>query len=123
LHTKAWVLYAIFACRNDAASIAEIIARADMINHAILTYDEFNASVNFLLKLGAIGEKDKKLFVDKNFKDWFEARYKNKKRVYLHTALRDTEKYLESLSVQTCEIEPSKITKIDFENGVKEYIK
>jgi DNA-binding transcriptional regulator PaaX len=54
----AWVLASI----DDGASLSEIVAKADWINHAILGEDEFTAAVPRLVAAGLIeadGEADR----------------------------------------------------------------
>lgn len=55
LPPDAWVLLAIlYAGRARAASLREIIAAADFINHAILTYEELAGGLARLSRAGTI---------------------------------------------------------------------
>lgn len=56
---EAWLLEAIiFSERSDnGAALTDIIASADYINHAIMTFEEFDSSARKLLKSELIIEK------------------------------------------------------------------
>jgi hypothetical protein len=57
--SDAWVFSSIDGTgRDDGCRLSEIIMRADMINHAILTEAEFTRAVPRLLAVGLIGAAD-----------------------------------------------------------------
>ena len=124
-YTSALLLYSIFSTeREGGAELKDIVAFADYVNHAIMNFNEFNFAIVYLLKLGLVEEIDKKLFVKDSFREWYNNKHKNNKRVYLLGIIEKIQKYLNdkmkdnilSKNVKT------RITEFDFGNGVNEYI-
>ena len=59
--TDAWVLLAlIYSSQSRTADLTTVIASADFINHAILTYDELRNGLGRLEEAGLIREKSGK---------------------------------------------------------------
>lgn len=51
-HASAWILLSIaYAARSKPAPLADIIAAADFINHAIVTHGELSRSIRNLQEL------------------------------------------------------------------------
>jgi cell division protein ZapA (FtsZ GTPase activity inhibitor) len=125
-YNQALLLYSILETENDnGAELEDLIAYADYVNHAIMTYDEFNEGINYLLKYKLVKEIDKRVFAEESFKEWFRNEYKSKKRIVLLSAVNKIQKYLEKVEKEN-DINKNIETKInekDFENNVKEYIK
>ena len=58
--TDAWLLHAILlAAENGQARLDEVIAAADMIQHAMLTFDEIDGGIARLSRAGLISIGDK----------------------------------------------------------------
>ena len=123
---NALLLYSIFSSERDkGAELKNIIAYSDYINHAIMEYDEFKTGIRYLFQLNLIEEVDKKLFTNRLFKEWYSTTFKDKKRIYALKMIEDIQKYLNKTE-RNNEINKnieSKITEIDFENSIKEYLK
>ncbi|MDR2518827.1 MAG: hypothetical protein LBD13_05370 [Spirochaetaceae bacterium] len=120
------LLYAILETdvNNCGFNLVDIIAFIDWANHAIMTYDEYNNGINYLLDNNLIEEKDEKYSVTNEFKEWFNDINKNKKRIYLHKAIENIEKYLNDIaSIKTLNNKRIIISKEDYENSIKEYKK
>jgi translation elongation factor EF-G len=125
-YNRALLLYSILETENDnGAELEELIAYADYINHSIMTYDEFNDGINFLLKYRLIKEINKRVLAEESFKEWFKNEYKNKKRIILLNAVTKIQKYFEKIEKENNINKDirTKINKTDFENSVNEYMK
>jgi hypothetical protein len=125
-YKNALILYSIFSSeQKNGAEIKSIIAYADYVNHEIMTFEEFTNSIKYLLQLGLIKEICKKLFVENSFKEWYNDKYKNSKRIYVLKMVESIQKYLYEIE-KTNELNKNfetKITEKDFEDSVNEYIK
>jgi hypothetical protein len=124
-YNRALLLYSILETTNDnGAELKDLIAYADYVNHAIMTYDEFKDGINFLLKYGLVKEMDKRIIIEEFFKNWFKNEYKDKKKIVLLSAVNKIQKYFERMEKES-NIDKNMETKIDetdFKNNVNEYI-
>jgi hypothetical protein len=126
IYNNALLLYSIYDNQTDNGSgLKNIIAFADYVNHAIMTYEEFQNGIKYLLKKELVKEIDKKIFVENKFKEWFLNEYKNNKKTNVSKAVEKIQKYLNKLDTINNYMEndiETKITEIDFENSVNEYL-
>jgi hypothetical protein len=94
-YNNALLLYFIYETQTHSGSeLKNIIAYADYVNHAIVTYEEFNNSIRYLIKNELTKEIDKKIFVENKFKEWFLNEYKNNKKINISKAVEKIQKYL-----------------------------
>jgi hypothetical protein len=135
-HSNAILLLSILKIQKDYSSImphelvtelTNIIAFVDYIDHAIMTYDEFNNGLKYLLKNKFIREKNKKIIIVRNvFKKWYTNILKDDKQISLLREVEIIENYLNKLDENDIignEIEINvKIDRNDFEESVKSYI-
>ena len=124
-YNSALLLYSILNSEQETgAELKNIIAFADYVNHAVMTFNEFNDSIKYLLKLGVVNETDKKLFTEISFREWYNNKYKNNRKIYLLGAIEKIQRYLNDIiknnnlnkNIET------EINETDFENAVNEYI-
>lgn len=125
-YDNALLLLSIYATgQNNGSELINVIAFADYANHAIMTYDEFDNGVKYLIKNGLVKEKSKKLYIFDMFKDWVKS--KNKKRFYVLKEVEMIESYLNKLdeenNIDTYNDIEININKTDFENSINEYVK
>lgn len=74
-HSDGWLLVSILYCAKKA-NLDDIIAKGDMINHAIFTLKEINEGLSRLVNEGFIEVNDKKIILTREAKTFDK---KNKK--------------------------------------------
>lgn len=123
----AWILYSIFCSEisEQGATLKHIISYADYSNHAIITYPELTKSLKKLLSAGLVIQLDKKFATTDSYKIWWDAKFKERKRIYILKAIEDTEKFLyhygKSCDLLTFHV-TLKITEEEFSKAVNAYI-
>jgi hypothetical protein len=123
-NSESYLLYSILSTEESTRDqVKHIIAYIDYMAHAIITYNEFyNGIIQLKKKKLIIEDKDGNFIVNKNFKEWFCNKYKNKKRAYLWKIIESVKKYINEIK----EIDEEdkieiKLTEEYFEKGLKEY--
>lgn len=56
---------------QKVASLRNIIALADYVNHAVLTYEEFNGAWKKLFSAGLVGKKETLFYITPVFAEWW----------------------------------------------------
>lgn len=123
--SDAWLLEAIkFSEGNNGATLRDIIATADYINHAIMTYSEFDSGTKKLLTCGLINKQGKQLETTGKFRNWWKAKFKNQKRIRVLKTMEEIEKYLNRnfgiVEAQTNQDNP--FTNDDFDKAATDYL-
>lgn len=125
-YSDAWLIQSVFHTENrQDFKLTDMIAYADYVNHAIMTFHEFGQGLRKLIALGLVQENEKNLVTTDLFKDWWNKKNANKKRIYGLTELEQIKSFLEKLSrdieldYDTIEIETNEI---DFDQAVKNYL-
>ena len=137
-HSYALLLFSIFKTPIGETyglvdRLLNIIAFADYVDHIIMTYDEFENGIKYLIKnklvvvkTRRIIETTKNLIISNKFKNWYKKTMKNEKQISLVKELEIIENYLDKLDEEgkiDNEIEIKiKINKDDFEDKRKYYI-
>ncbi|MDR1284603.1 MAG: hypothetical protein LBJ88_00180 [Campylobacteraceae bacterium] len=121
--TNALLLCAIIDTeeRIKGSELKNIIAYTDHLNHSIMRFDEFNNSIRYLLQLGLVEEIDKRFFVNK---EWYNRKFRHRNKSFKDIMIKNLQKqlYLAERSYKINKNIESKITEIDFENIIEEYI-
>nr|WKN37247.1 hypothetical protein K4G66_00805 [Tunicatimonas sp. TK19036] len=90
-----------------------------------MSFHEFGQGLKKLIALGLIKENEKNLVATDAFKDWWNKKNANKKRIYGLAELEQIKSFLEKLSkdvewdYDTIEIQTNEI---DFDHAVKDYL-
>jgi len=73
----AWLLEAIKYAdqKNKEASLIDVVATADYINHSIMTFSEFETGIKKLLAIGLIHEKENRFHTTRKLKLWWSKMY------------------------------------------------
>lgn len=87
--TDAWLLQSAYRSQNESGSlsIAGIIGFCDYTNHAIITYQEFTASVQKFISIGMIIKTDSGLSTTKILNTWWDMNIKGKRKISLDKEL------------------------------------
>ncbi len=95
----SWLISSIFHTENNSKcfNLMNIIAYADYSNHAVMTYKEFIEGLKYLTSIGLVTELGKELFTTEMYKDWWNTRFQNKKRVYIQKEISDIEKFIRKI--------------------------
>jgi hypothetical protein len=110
--------------KDEILNLRALIAYVDYLDHAIMTFEEFSASLQKLFSLGLITFSGKKVSTSNEFKNWFEKKLANKK-VSISKELRLIEQFLKNnygeidTNFSTIEIP---FLKEDFERATNEYL-
>src|SRR5688572_1463942 len=99
-YSDALLIQSIFHTEqeNKGARLTDIIAYADYVDHAILTFEEFKESLNKLLSLNLITGKTDFFATTVTFKEWWNLKFANRKRIYVQKELELIQSYLEKAS-------------------------
>ena len=121
--TNALLLSAIIDCGGvtKGTELKNIIDYTDRLNYPILKFEEFNASIKYLFQLGLVEEIDKRYFVNKN---WYNKKFRHRPKNYKLGMIKNLQKqlYMAEKNYEFIENIETKITEIDFENTIEEYI-
>ncbi len=122
--TDAWLLQAIFHSQDDGyASIKDIIAFADYVNHAVMTFEEFSTSLPKLMSVSLVTIDSDHLRTTAAFEQWRSKKFKGKKSVQPLKELFEIEKYLnETFAELHGQILTSNISSQLFKEAVNTYI-
>jgi hypothetical protein len=121
----AWLLVAIkYAEQNNkGASLIDVVATADYINHSVMTFSEFETGIKKFLAIGLIQEKENRLHTTRKLKLWWSKMY-GTKRVDLIKAMSDVEKYLnQRYAAFDGPLTESSFTQEDFGKATTEYLR
>lgn len=126
--SDAWLIQSIFHTEKKSHDfkLTDVIAYADYVNHAIMTFPEFEQGLKKLIALGLAIENEAHLATTDQFKDWWNQKFANKQRIYALTELEQTKSYLKKLSkgvnlnYNTIEI---RMNEEDFGQAVKDYLR
>lgn len=73
LWSDAWILLAtLYAAREQSAPVADVIGAADMIQHAIVTYEEMEGALNRLTAEGYLTYSDGMLTPSQSTLDFYQ---------------------------------------------------
>ena len=126
-YSDAWLIQSIFHTEKNSQDfkLTDMLAYADYVNHAIMSFHEFGQGLKKLIALGLIKENEKNLVATDAFKDWWNKKNANKKRIYGLAELEQIKSFLEKLSkdvewdYDTIEIQTNEI---DFDHAVNDYL-
>lgn len=123
----SWLISSIFHTENSSRDfkLMNIIAYADYSNHAVMTYEEFIDGLKYLTSVGLVIEIKKELFTTQLYKDWWNNRFQNKKRVYVQKEISNIEKFISKIEVENNSVNLDFITEIkqvDFDKAVQSYL-
>lgn len=119
----AWILQCIYhAEQGDGATLRDIIAYADYINHAILTYEEINDGVQGLSKLGLVTRVGEKFVTSLIFKTWWKEKFKKKKHVDAMKELGEIGEFLEGQEQRFVVLKSISVDRSAFEYALKTYL-
>lgn len=126
--TDAWLLHAIHVNERPdlGAELIDIIAYADYINHAVLTYEELTDALPRLLHAGLVVQLGQRLAAADGYKNWWDQQYAGRKRINFIKALGDVEIYLNSTfgTAVLPDIDiPINIQQQDFTAAVEKYLR
>ena len=98
--SDAWLIQSVMHAEkeNEGAALTDLIAYADYVNHAVMTYEEFKEGLGKLKALNLVIEKGKALETTQEFKLWWDKEFASRKRIYVQKELEITESYLKKLS-------------------------
>ena len=82
------------ADNENGTDLKDIIAYIDYIDHSIITWTELFNGLLKLKRIKAVREKEKKLFPEKEFREWWLKKYENKKRIYISKQVAEVNVYL-----------------------------
>lgn len=126
-YSDAWLIQSIFHTEKNRQEfkLTDMIAYADYVNHAIMAFHEFEQGLKKLIALGLVKEKGKKLVTTDSYKDWWNKKNANKKRMYGLTEREQIKSFLERLS-KDADLDYDKIeiqtNESDFDHAVKDYL-
>jgi hypothetical protein len=93
--TDAWLLQSIYHSQGTGhASIKDVIAFADYVNHAVMTYHEFSTSLSKLTSVSLVSTESNHFKTTDAFEQWRRKKFKGKKSVQPLKELFEIEKYL-----------------------------
>jgi hypothetical protein len=127
--SDAWLLQSIYHSEreNEGSMLKNMVAYADYVNHAIMTFEEFKEGLYKLIALDLIKEKGENLTTTEQFKIWWDKKFGQKKRIYNMAELEQIKVFLDKTvknqkpSVNFQEI-VIKTTEIDFNKAVTDYL-
>ena len=109
---------------KNGADLKTIIAYIDYVDHSIISWKELSAGLIKLMKIGAVIEKNKKLFLSGKFKAWWIRYNQNKKSLTVLKQVDNVNGYLDkTYSAIRDHVHHKKIelTERDFLQALKEY--
>lgn len=119
----AWILQCIYhAEKADGATLRDIVAYADYINRAILTYEEINDGLQDLSKRGLVTQVGEKFVTSSVFKTWRKEKFKKKGHVDTMKELGEIGKFLERNTIVDASVILS-VDPVSFGNAVNVYLK
>ena len=126
--SDAWLIQSVLHAEkeNEGAALPDLIAYADYVNHAVMTYEEFNEGLGKLKALNLVNEKGKALETTQEFKSWWDKEFASRKRIYVLKELELIESYLKKLSdgIKLTDEDNKEvlISETDFQIAVDKYI-
>ena len=126
-YSNALLIQSIFHSEKEdlGAKLTHVIAYADYVNHSILTFGEFEIGLKKLAALDLVAEDKEVLATTHKFKDWWNKKFSNKKRIYPLNELDQIALYLKQLSFdfkKTLNATQIKFTEDIFEKAVLSYL-
>ncbi|WP_139261992.1 hypothetical protein [Dysgonomonas macrotermitis] len=123
----SWLISSIFHTENNSKdfNLINVIAYADYSNHAVMTYDEFFDGLKHLISIGLVIQVEKELFTTELYKNWWNARFQNKKRIYALKEISDVEKFIRKIeNTNNCRNFDfiAEIKQTDFEKAIQLYL-
>ena len=83
------------ASSETGADLKAIIAYIDHVDHSIISWAELFNGLNKLKSIGAITEKNKKIFLSKQFNDWWLKKYQTIRRFNALKQVEEIDAYLD----------------------------
>ena len=110
---------------KNGTGLRAIIAYIDYVDHSIISWKELSNGLTRLMNIGAVIEKNKKLFLSGKFKTWWLSYYQNKKGLAVLKQVDDVNGYLDKTYSAIRDHQHTKIelTENDFLMALKEYKK
>jgi hypothetical protein len=94
-YSDLWLLQSICNTESEKGSdLTNLIAFADYVNHAIMTFDEFSNGLAKLITLELVSTADNKLFTSVDFKNWRKKKFESKKSISISKEIEEIGKYL-----------------------------
>lgn len=121
--TDAWLLLSIHHSQgSDGTSLKSVIAFADYVNHAIITYRELTTSLSKLLSVSLVIMENDSFKTSKDFHQWRSKNFKGKKSVQPLKELVEIEKYLNATFAEAKqEVVTSNISEEQYREAVDRY--
>ena len=125
-YSDALLLQAIRLSEQDeeGVTLIDIIKISDFINHALLTYSEFETGMKKLKNCSVITEKEKRLVTTVKLRAWWTKKFEGNGKIGVHKGTDEILKYLnrtyKTSDEQSAEI---KISKQDFDKSTQLYFK
>lgn len=124
--TDALILQSIYHSeeKTKGTELRNIIAYADYVNHAILTFDELSNGLRNLSTLNLILQNKTTFKTSAEFKKWWRTRFGKKPRIYVLKEAEEIEKYLISLNEKKSSAAPAQvdITEAEYKLAVNSYL-
>ncbi len=115
----AWVLQAIYY--SEKHTLNDIIFFCDYINHAIMTYQEFNIALKKLLSIGYVKFSDDEIVVTPNFLKDYEI-YKKNQKWEIHLEMKKIQDFLRERKIPENLDGIEDFNKKRFNEAVEDYI-
>jgi hypothetical protein len=113
------------ASSETGADLKTIIAYIDYVDHSIISWAELFNGLNKLKSIGAINEKNKKIFLTKKFNAWWLKKYQTIRRFNVLKQVEEIDAYLDKTYSAIRDLhknpEMSLIEEDDFLQAIKEY--
>jgi len=125
-YNNALLLCSIFHTEQEnGATLQDIIGYADFANHAIMTFEEFNNGIKYLLQINLVNVINKKIFVNKSFKEWHYNKYNDKERYFIVKEIENVIKYLNKVekTIILNNYNETEIKEEDFNKSIEKYLK